>query len=538
MENVEQIVARAAGTAGESERHRAFAELVRQFQDIAWGWAYARLGNFALAEDAAQEAFIAAYTELPRLREPGAFPGWFRRIVSRQCSRIVRSRGLKLAPLEPGLEPPDAQPDPSQMSETREVEEQVRAAIGRLPEKERQVTTLFYISGHSMKEIASFVGITESTVTNRLRSARGKLKERLIDMVRDYLDAEKPSRDGRFASAVRRAVEEDWEPILEIAHAMSPFDREGNEHWMRVRQAFDTENRIRRHYAVHDPDTGQVIGYGSIEQQDPDPQRFRLYVVVSPEMLRQGVGDIVYERLMEDLKELNATSIWVREAVQQWPADYPEKYQLDFLQKRGFAQTRLVWDLFQPLKAVDRARVEEAKARVAARGIAISTLSEELQQNPDALSRQVDLFNAWHPSAPHSPSEPPPKPVELATVAEYVEKDILLHEGCFIAKDGEEFVGSTWLRYRDPERGKPWHKHRAPEQNRLDSAMTGILAEYRGGGIATALRLCAAEWARDQGYEAICEYVDDCNKERLELDERVGFQRHIGMVVLEKKLGG
>ena len=59
----------------------AYAEIVRRFQDMAAGYAYALLGDFHFAEDAAQEAFLQAYLDLEKLAEPAAFPGWFRRIV-------------------------------------------------------------------------------------------------------------------------------------------------------------------------------------------------------------------------------------------------------------------------------------------------------------------------------------------------------------------------------------------------------------------------------------------------------------------------
>ena len=47
------------------------------------------LGDFHLAEDAAQEAFVGAYQDLPKLREPAAFASWFRRLVAARCSRSM-----------------------------------------------------------------------------------------------------------------------------------------------------------------------------------------------------------------------------------------------------------------------------------------------------------------------------------------------------------------------------------------------------------------------------------------------------------------
>lgn len=535
MENLEQLVTKAGSDHHPLEREEAFTELVRRFQDMAFGCAYARLGDLALAEDAAQEAFIAAYRGLPKLREPGAFPSWLKRIVVRQCNRFIRARRLELAPLEGAMGVPAAQLGPAELSEALELKNQVRAAISSLPEQERLATTLFYISGHSMKEVSAFLGITESTVTNRLRMARKRLKERLIDMVRDHLQAERPSRNDRFAKAIRHAVEQDWEPVLQLTHQVAPFDREGNEHWLEVRKAFDESNRARRHYAANDPGTEKVAGYGSIEQQDPDPHRYRMYVVASPERL-EDVGALLYEKLLGDLDELKATSVWVREPIQEWPPAPREKRQLDFFAERGFTQTRLVWDLYQPLDAVDWSLLHQARQRLAAQGIAITTLEQELEQNPECLQKQADLFNAWRQDQPGA--EPLPLIPVQDLVSALAERPIFA-DGCFIAKDGEEYVGSTWLRGRQSKVenfiGAAWREF--AEADKLEAAMTGVLPDYRHRGIATALKMCAAEWARDQGRPAIHAFNDDVrNREMLAINERVGFQRRIGMVVMEKKL--
>ncbi|PYN81118.1 MAG: hypothetical protein DMD96_10790 [Candidatus Rokuibacteriota bacterium] len=70
----------------------AYGRIFVRFQDIAFAVALARLREPAVAQDVAQEAFIEALMSLERLAEPAAFPGWFRTIVERQASRVLRSR--------------------------------------------------------------------------------------------------------------------------------------------------------------------------------------------------------------------------------------------------------------------------------------------------------------------------------------------------------------------------------------------------------------------------------------------------------------
>src|SRR5215831_2809152 len=78
----------------------AYTIIVRRFQDMAVGYGYSILRDFQLAEDAAQEAFIEAYRDLPKLREPAAFPGWFRRIVFKHCDRLIRGKTHSLVSLD------------------------------------------------------------------------------------------------------------------------------------------------------------------------------------------------------------------------------------------------------------------------------------------------------------------------------------------------------------------------------------------------------------------------------------------------------
>ena len=70
MEELASLVVRAR--AGDL---KAYGQVVRRFQDMAYGYAYSLLGDFHLAEDAAQEAFVQAYRDLGKLAIPAAFPG-------------------------------------------------------------------------------------------------------------------------------------------------------------------------------------------------------------------------------------------------------------------------------------------------------------------------------------------------------------------------------------------------------------------------------------------------------------------------------
>lgn len=154
----------------------AYGQLVQRFQDMACGYAYSILGNFELAQDAAQDAFIQAYLELGSLREPNAFASWFRRIVFTECSRLTRGKRLPTVPLEAVVDIQSAEPGPDRIAEQSELRDRVLSTVRSLPEHEREVTTLFYINVYSHDDIAGFLDVSVSTVKSRLHTSRKRLK--------------------------------------------------------------------------------------------------------------------------------------------------------------------------------------------------------------------------------------------------------------------------------------------------------------------------------------------------------------------------
>jgi RNA polymerase sigma factor (sigma-70 family) len=194
-----------------AERHAAFEELVRLFQDMAFACAYGALcGDFHLAEDAAQNAFVAAWRKLSQLREPEAFPGWLRRVVLTECSRLTRAARLPTVPLDDGAGVASTAESPERIAEARELSASVRDALRLLPRGERVVATLFYFDDRSHAEIADFLQVPRTTVAKRLHAARARLRGLALAEMKDRFADRRPSRDAAFAARVRRGVFDDY----------------------------------------------------------------------------------------------------------------------------------------------------------------------------------------------------------------------------------------------------------------------------------------------------------------------------------------
>jgi RNA polymerase sigma factor (sigma-70 family) len=210
VEELKSLVIRAR--SGDLE---AFGKIVRRFQDMARGYAYSLLGDFYLAEDVAQEAFLDTYRQLPNLHNPEVFSSWFRRVVFKHCDCITRSKHVETESINVAPEAMKANSTgTSQFANDHEAQEEVREAIRSLLEAERIVTTLFYINGYSQKEIGEFLGVPVTTVKKRLYNSRKKLKERMVDMVKTTLQENALPED--FAEQLLRFPFPKREPKVKI----------------------------------------------------------------------------------------------------------------------------------------------------------------------------------------------------------------------------------------------------------------------------------------------------------------------------------
>jgi F-type H+-transporting ATPase subunit beta len=177
---------RAAQCGDES----AFTQIVMQVQRLAVGLAVGWLGDVELAREVAQEAFLDAHLHIGDLREPAAFVPWFRRIIAKHCDRVTRRSSVPLgASLSDAEMVADDAPEPEAEVVRRDEARTVRAALERLPARERVVIALQYLGGYGQAEIAHVLNLPLTTVKKRAHDARSRLREELY-MVQTRLTAE------------------------------------------------------------------------------------------------------------------------------------------------------------------------------------------------------------------------------------------------------------------------------------------------------------------------------------------------------------
>lgn len=198
----------------------SLGKLVQRHWQTAVFLAARVLGSRELADDAVQEASIAAMTGLDRLRSPDRFGAWFCGItlhVARRWAGQLRSE-LPGAPAEHAC----PQPGPAEAVERADVAARVRGAIALLADGQAQAVRLFYLQGLSHREVAAELGISAGAVKARLHQARAALAPRLADT--DETGRREPERKAMAPNdTVRGPIWVDVE-VSEIRRASSDGD--------------------------------------------------------------------------------------------------------------------------------------------------------------------------------------------------------------------------------------------------------------------------------------------------------------------------
>ena len=178
MEELEMIHGALSGD------HTAFTLLVETYQSPVFNLCYRMLGDRCEAEDAAQEAFLRAYSRLRSYDPTRPFKTWLFSIAAHYCIDRLRKRRVTLLGIDdepiqyhPALR--EHTPGPLEMAERGERQDGVQALLLELPAQDRAAIVMRYWYDLSYEEIAAATGVTVSSVKSRLHRARVVLGEKM-----------------------------------------------------------------------------------------------------------------------------------------------------------------------------------------------------------------------------------------------------------------------------------------------------------------------------------------------------------------------
>ena len=191
----------------------AFNTLVERYQKSVHALVWRKIGDFHYAEEVTQDTFLQAYKKLSTLKNPNLFAGWLYVIANRLSIKWLREQ----KPVPQSLETIPVN-EIEESSYTRYVSEQhdintteyrrelVRKLLEKLPDSERTVMTLYYLSEMTTKEIGKFLGVSVHTITSRLQRARKRLQRDEERLVQEVLSGVQVSE--RLSENIMREVAE------------------------------------------------------------------------------------------------------------------------------------------------------------------------------------------------------------------------------------------------------------------------------------------------------------------------------------------
>lgn len=169
----------------------AYSELVVRYQNRVFGMCIRWMGDRAVAEEVAQDVFLALFKALPRFRGDAQLSTWVYRVTVNHCKnrdlyrrRRAHGRHESFDGTPQDVEAPvkqyaDDRAETDALTHKTEASEQLQLALDALDEDQRQIIVLRDIEDLSYEEIADILELPKGTVKSRLHRARHELARKL-----------------------------------------------------------------------------------------------------------------------------------------------------------------------------------------------------------------------------------------------------------------------------------------------------------------------------------------------------------------------
>jgi RNA polymerase sigma-70 factor (ECF subfamily) len=153
----------------------AFGLLVDRHAPMVRRLTRAVLGQLEDAEDAAQDAFLHAWTALDRFDSNASLGPWLARIAMNAARDLRRRRRVRTTEAIPESQAATTRP-PDSEAERALLRTRLTEALRELPERQRAAVVLFEVEGYSHAEVGAMLGIPEGTARSDVFHARRKLR--------------------------------------------------------------------------------------------------------------------------------------------------------------------------------------------------------------------------------------------------------------------------------------------------------------------------------------------------------------------------
>ncbi len=159
-----------------------FQLLVKEHGDRIFNLALMKSNQITLAEDITQETFIRVYKGLNSFRNEAQIGTWIYRIALNVCHTLLMKESRISKPLtafdgDSESHLTDESTNVQHLFQAESDKQVIRSAIAKLPSKQSDAITLYYLREYKYSEVAEIMDIPINTVKSHLRRAKENLRE-------------------------------------------------------------------------------------------------------------------------------------------------------------------------------------------------------------------------------------------------------------------------------------------------------------------------------------------------------------------------
>jgi GNAT superfamily N-acetyltransferase len=291
-------------------------------------------------------------------------------------------------------------------------------------------------------------------------------------------------------------------------------DDEGAIQYFGAAEDFTGQTAFRRTVVAEasSQEGARILGFGMVGVSSYHPSFAYLKIIIDPSHQRRGIGSALYTHLVKLLEA--QISLPIKTATYEH-----QEHALAFLQHRGFHEWMRTYLPVLELARFDPLPLTESRARVAARGYHICSmtdLAEDPRRNEKLADVHYQIYASIHPDNPPS-------------AALYEQRfqaflgDNVLPEAMYVALRGADYVAVASLRT-------------SYQPTTLEQGLFGALPAYQADGLDLMLALIflEIEYAKKQHIQRIAAEIDDVDTLGMALLKRLPFQSGLAWVTLVK----
>jgi RNA polymerase sigma factor (sigma-70 family) len=158
---------------------KAFGQIVRRYQALVSGLAYAACGDLHRSEDVAQETFVSAWKSLSGLRDATKLPGWLCQIARRRLADVSRKASSTEIQFSQAFASGQEPAAPADEAATAEECELLWRTLSGIPQPYRETLVLYYRQEKSTAQVAAAMETTEAAVRQNLARGRQMLRDEI-----------------------------------------------------------------------------------------------------------------------------------------------------------------------------------------------------------------------------------------------------------------------------------------------------------------------------------------------------------------------